>query len=140
MTENAQDIAEGYKTLTGVSPAEDSIGPFYYRKSEDGLELGFRARQDNCNGIGTVHGGVLMCFADYVVTMLALSGVKENCATISFNSDFISAAKLGDWVEGHGEVTRRTGSMTFVSGRLSVDGERVLSFQAVVRRLKKPGS
>ena len=132
------DIPEGYKQLVGISPAEDHIGPFYYRKTDEGLKLGFRAVDHNCNGIGTVHGGVLMAFADYVVTMLALSGVKENCATISFNSDFISAARRGDWVEGEGAVIKRTGSMTFVNGNLHVDGEVVLGFQAVLRRLKKP--
>lgn len=132
------DIPEGFKTLAGLSPAEDHMGPFYYRKSGDGLVMGFRAGPENCNGIGTVHGGVLMAFADYAVTMLALSGVKENCTTISFSSDFISAAKNGDWVEATGEVVRRTGSMTFVSGRLSVEDKVVLTFQTVMKRLKKP--
>ena len=132
------DIPEGYKSLSGISPAEDHMGPFYYRKSEAGLRLGFRAGEHNCNGIGTVHGGVLMAFADFTVTMLALSGVKENCTTISFNSDFISAARLGDWVEGGGQVVKRTGSMTFVNGQLQVGDDVVLTFQAVVRRLKKP--
>ena len=134
----AENIPAGYKCLHGVSPAEDSIGPFYYRKTDQGLVMGFRAREDNCNGIGTVHGGVLMCFADYACTMLALSGVKENCATVSFTSDFIAGARLGDWIEGSGEVVRRTGSMTFVSGKLTVEQEVVLTFQAVLRRLKKP--
>ena len=96
------DIPEGFKSLTGISPAEDHIGPFYYKKSEQGLSLGFRAGAHNCNGIDTVHGGVLMAFADYAVTMLALSGVKENCTSISFSSDFIVAARLGDWVEARG--------------------------------------
>lgn len=132
------DIPEGFKTLAGLSPAEDHLGPFYYRKTDDGLVMGFRAETKNCNGIGTVHGGVLMAFADYAVTMLALSGVKENCTTISFSSDFISAARDGDWVEASGEVVRRTGSMTFVSGRLSVGDNVVLTFQTVVKRLKKP--
>ncbi len=131
------DIPEGFKTLTGISPAEDYMGPFYYRKSDAGLVMGFQAETKNCNGIGTVHGGVLMAFADYAVTMLALSGVKENCTTISFSSDFISAARDGDWVEATGEVVRRTGSMTFVSGRLGVGDNVVLTFQAVVKRLSK---
>ena len=131
-------LPEGFKQLAGVSPAEDDIGPFYYRKTEGGLQLGFHARQKNCNGLGTVHGGVLMCFADYVATMLALSGVKENCATISFTSDFLAAAKLGDWVEANGVVIKRTGSLTFLRGQLFVGDEPVLSFQAVMRRLKKP--
>ena len=103
-----------------------------------GLLLGFRAANRNCNGIGTVHGGVLMAFADYAATMVALSGVRENCATISFTSDFLGAARLGDWVEGRAEVIRRTGSMTFVRGHLAVADELVLSFQTVMRRLKKP--
>ena len=134
------EAPEGYKTITGLSPAEDHMGPFYYQRGEAGLVMGFRAAEHNCNGIGTVHGGVLMSFADYTVTMLALSGVKENCTTISFSSDFIAAARQGDWVEGEGEVVKRTGSMTFVNGRLRVEDSVVLTFQAVVRRLKKPDS
>lgn len=132
------DIPAGYKTLAGLSPAEDHIGPFYYCKTDEGLVLGFRATEHACNGLGTVHGGVLMCFADYAVSMLALTGVKENCTTISFSSDFIAAARRGDWVEARGEVVKRTGTMTFVNGRLSVDGDAVLTFQAVAKRLKKP--
>lgn len=131
-------IPEGYKQLAGVSPAEDDIGPFYYKKVDTGLQMGFIARHKNCNGLGTVHGGVLMCFADYAATMLALSGVRENCATISFTSDFMSAAKLGDWVEANGVVVKRTGSLTFLRGQLLVEEELVMSFQAVMRRLKKP--
>jgi uncharacterized protein (TIGR00369 family) len=138
MSERATALPEGYKSLTGISPAEDHMGPFYYRKSDDGLQLGFRAEQRNCNGINSVHGGVLMAFADYSATMVALSGVRENCATISFTSDFLGAARLGDWVEGYGEVIRRTGSMTFVRGHLAVGDDMVLSYQAVMRRLKKP--
>ncbi len=139
------DIPADYKTLAGLSPAEDHIGPFYYRKTgspenHGGLAMGFRARDQHCNGLGTVHGGILMTFADYAVTMVALAGVKENCATVSFTSDFIAAARSGDWVEAQAEVVKRTGSMTFVNGQLSVEGEVVLNFQAVVRRLKKPDS
>ena len=79
-----------------------------------------------------------MCFADYAATMLALSGVKENCATISFTSDFMAAAKLGDWISANGVVVKRTGSLTFLRGQLQVEDELVMSFQGVMRRLKKP--
>ena len=137
MVEQVQ-VPEGYKQLAGVSPAEDDIGPFYYKKTDSGLQMGFIAKAKNCNGLGTVHGGVLMCFADYAATMLALTGVRENCATISFTSDFMSGAKLGDWVEANGVVVKRTGSLTFLRGQLQVGDELVMSFQAVMRRLKKP--
>ena len=100
---------EGYKQLKGISPAEDDIGPFFYRKEGDGgLLMGFRVQAKNCNGIGSAHGGVMMTFADYVATMVALSGVKENCATISCTTDFMGAALLlfsymrpGGWFVGN---------------------------------------
>ena len=131
------EAPEGYRSLFGLSPAVDHIGPFYYRKTAQGLLLGFAAEAHHCNAIGTVHGGVLMCFADDVVTMLALSGVRENCTTVSFSSEFISAAKQGDWVEGRGEVVRRGGTLTFVRGELLVEERLVMTFQSVVRRLRK---
>lgn len=99
------------------------------------------AKEQHSNGMGSVHGGVLLALADYAATMLALSGVKENCVTVSLNSDFQAAARVGDWVEGGGEVVKRTGSLTFVRGQLKVSGEPVLGFQAVMRRLAlKAGS
>jgi uncharacterized protein (TIGR00369 family) len=128
---------EGFKHYQGMSPAEDNVGPFFYRKVEGELQLGMRAAQKHANGNGAVHGGVLLAFADYAATMLALSGVKETCVTISLNSDFLAGAKLGDWIDGSGEVIKRTGSLTFLRGQLAVDGEPVLTFQSVLRRLQK---
>ena len=133
-------VPEGFRHYNGPSPAEDNIGPFFYRKSDDDLLLGMRATAKHTNGNGSVHGGVLLAFADYAVTMLALRGVSgETCVTVSLNSDFMAAARVGDWVSGHGEVVRRTGSMTFVRGYLAVGDSTVLSFQSVVRRLKRAG-
>ena len=111
-----------------------------WREGDGGLRMGFRVKAKNCNGIGSAHGGVMMSFADYVATMVALSGVKENCATISCTTDFMGAALEGDWVEGTAEVMRRTKSLTFVRGELRVVDDCKMTFQVVMRRLSKPGS
>jgi uncharacterized protein (TIGR00369 family) len=134
-----EKIPEGYKHYRGMSPAEDNVGPFYYRKEGGELYLGMLADEKHANGMGTVHGGILLCYADYAATMLALSGVKENCVTINLNSDFLAPAHLGDWIEGTGTVVKRTGSLTFLRGELSVKGNPVLTFQSVLRRLSKSG-
>jgi len=137
MTHELQ-VPEGFKHYSGVSPAEDNVGPFYYRKDSDGLRVGFRVGAKHCNGMGALHGGVLLCFGDYAATMFTLSGVKENCLTISFNADFMAGVKDGEWLEATGEVVKRTGSLSFVRGQLHVEDRQVLVFQAVMRRLKKP--
>lgn len=137
LTSEERNIPEGYKHYSGVSPAEDNIGPFFYRKAGDELLMGLRAEEKHANGMGAVHGAVLLAYADYAATMLALSGVKENCLTISLNSDFLAGARVGDWIEGRGEVIRRTGSMTFLRGELFVEDRTILSFQSVLRRIAK---
>lgn len=130
------NLPAGYKTLAGISSAEDLNGPFYYSKQTGELKFGFFASQNNCNGLGTVHGGVLMMFADYVATMSALAGVKENCSTISISTNFIASAQEGDWIEGRCDVLERTGKMTFVHGSLMVGDTLILSFQAILRRIQ----
>jgi uncharacterized protein (TIGR00369 family) len=135
MTDDLQ-LPEGYKHYKGESPAEDNIGPFFYRKQGEILSLGMRAGGKHANGMGQVHGGVLLAYADYAATMLALSGVKnETCVTVSLTSDFLAAAAIGDWIEGSGEIVKRTGSLTFLRGQLAVEGDTVLSFQSVLRRI-----
>jgi uncharacterized protein (TIGR00369 family) len=128
-------VPEGFRTLENGPPAEDCVGPFYYKKSTEGLILGFRAEQHQANNIGTVHGGVMQFFADYAVIMTAMMGQKESCATVSCSNDFVSGARLGDWVEARAEVTRRTGSLIFLTGRIYCEDKTLLNFQAIVRRL-----
>lgn len=129
------DIPEGFRTLKKSALAESHVGPFYYQKVDDGLKLGFRARDQHSNSIGTVHGGVLLFFSDYAAIMTAMKGQKESCTTVSCSSDFIAGARNGDWVEAEATITRRTGSLVFVSGRIFVGDKTVLSFQSVMKRL-----
>ncbi len=136
-TESIRKPLKGYRQLKGVSPAEDDIGPFYYAKDKRGFRCGFWVRDKNCNGLGTAHGGVLMSFADYAVTMTALNGVKENCATVSFNCNFIASAYKGDWVDAEAEVIKRTRTMCFLKGDLLVKESVIMTFQSVVKRLPK---
>lgn len=130
-------IPDGFVTDPGFDAAEDHIGPFYYRKTGDQFECVFLPDVRNCNVNGLVHGGVLMAFADFALCMAATNHyAEESCATISFHADFTAAAAKGTLVFCTPEVTRRTGSMVFVSGKLISDGQVVMTFSAVVKRLR----
>jgi uncharacterized protein (TIGR00369 family) len=78
------------------------------------------------NGSGSLHGGVLMTFADISMsqTSRAASGA-QSCSTVSLTCDFIGPGKLGDVIESRVKVTRQTRTMIFLSAEI-VAGERVL--------------
>ncbi len=128
----------GYSTDAGFDPAEDYIGPFYYQGNSDNRRYAFRAEDRHANVTNVVHGGVLMTFADYALCMEATNNYEqEDCVTISFNSEFVSGAQVGDLIESRASVTRKTGSLVFVTGRVFVAEETVLTYSAVVKRLKR---
>ena len=58
------------------------------------------------------------------------------CITVSFSSAFVSGAEIGALVEGRVDVTKKTGSMVFLTGSLFVSDETILTFTAVVKRLR----
>lgn len=126
-----------YQTDPGFDPAEDHIGPFYYRRTDGSMDCAFVADQRHCNTNGTVHGGVLMTFADYSLCMAATNGYDgESCVTVSFNSEFLASAEKDQVVSCIPRVNRVTGSMVFVTGEVKCQGELCLTFSAVVKRLR----
>ena len=129
---------EGYSTDPGFDPCEDYVGPFYYRLVEGKREYAFRASEKHCNVTGIVHGGILMTFADFSLCMEATDHyAEEDCVTGSFSGDFVSAAQVGELVECHANVTRKTGSLVFVTGEILTDEDVIFTFSAVVKRLKR---
>ncbi|MEX0943109.1 MAG: PaaI family thioesterase [Pseudomonadales bacterium] len=128
-------LPEGYKTDPGFDPAEDYIGPFYYAVSTPN-QYAFVADDKHCNANGIVHGGVLMAFADYALCMAATNHYQgESCVTVSFNCEFVAAAQINDLIGSTVTVTRKTGSMVFLTGIVRVSDTIVMTFSAVVKRL-----
>lgn len=131
-------VPEGFQTDPGFDPAEDHIGPFYYREEGEGFRFAFRAGDHHCNAQDMVHGGVLMTFADFCLCMAATHHYEEeSCLTVSFGCEFVSAGRIGDLIECRCEVTRKTGSMAFVRGEVFTGNEVIFTFSSVVKRLRK---
>ena len=134
---SSEAIPDSYSTDSGFDPAEDHTGPFYYSETIKGFDCLFLPKSKNCNVNGLVHGGVLMTFADFSLCMAATNHYREeSCSTISFSSEFVSAASKGELIRCLPKVIRKTGSLVFVSGELESNGEVVMTFSAVVKRLR----
>jgi acyl-coenzyme A thioesterase PaaI-like protein len=98
-------------------------GPIYRLEDEKGGEIkhfAFLPEQKHMNGSGAVHGGMLMTFADVSMSQAARSvfdGV--GCNTVSLSCDFVSPGKLGELIESHVRVTRKTRTMVFISAEVT---------------------
>ncbi|TFH74751.1 PaaI family thioesterase [Gammaproteobacteria bacterium LSUCC0112] len=121
--------------------AEDHNGPFFFTVESDGqtesVTTAFRVRPENCNAHKTLHGGILMMFADYTLCIAAIGGSHEAVVTVTCNNEFVGPAFEGDLVIGRGEVTRKGGSLIFVRAVIEVDGKPVLTSSGVVKRVKR---
>lgn len=134
-------LPDGYLTDAASSalfdPAEDHIGPFYFKKVGDRWRFAFVAETRHCNTFDIIHGGVLMTFADFCLCLDATDHyVEESCVTVSFNCEFVAAGKKGDLIESKPELVRKTRTMAFVRGTVFSADRTLLSYSAVVKLSK----
>ncbi|MEM9620743.1 MAG: PaaI family thioesterase [Pseudomonadota bacterium] len=134
---DAAEIPPGFALESGTDPAEDMIGPFYLARLETDIHAGMRVEPRHCNGMASVHGGVLLTFADFALCAQAryLSG-DRHIVTVSLNSEFLDTAPVGAWLSTTGEVSRRTGRLVFVRGMIHHEGTPVLAYSGIGKRIK----
>ena len=128
------EIPSHYKHWVG-DKAEDYIGPFFYYLDEDTPRTAFRIQDHNCNAHDSVHGGILMAFADYTLCIGANMGESESVVTVSCSNEFVAPAYRGDLLEGECCVIRRGKSMVFTRCELKVGEKTVLNSSGVIKRI-----
>jgi acyl-coenzyme A thioesterase PaaI-like protein len=78
-----------------------------------------------------------MTFADFCLFAFAGRELQGPGVTVSFNCEFLDAAREGDLIEASGEVTRAGGSLIFLRGILTCGERSLLTFSATIKRAKK---
>lgn len=129
------DVPAHYSHWVG-DPAEDRIGPFFFRIDKGVVYSAFRVQAQHCNSHSSAHGGLLMAFADYTLCIAANEGKEESVVTVTCNNEFVGPAVAGDLICGVAEVTRRGGSLVFVRAVLSVEERTILTSSGVIKRLR----
>lgn len=103
------------------------VGPFWMKKDGDSYRYAFVAEHKHHNRRGVVQGGMIMTFADRSLGMTAwYANEKKPQATVHLDVHFIDAVQIGEFVEMTARVVRRTRSLIFMSGELTV-GKRVVA-------------
>jgi acyl-coenzyme A thioesterase PaaI-like protein len=116
---------------------ETHSGPFWHRMDDNGvIRCAFRVERKHLNGMGNVHGGAFMAFADYCLFAIAAPVLQGPGVTVSFACEFLDAAREAELVEGSGEITRAGGSLIFLRGILKSGDRPLFTFSGTIKRVK----
>jgi uncharacterized protein (TIGR00369 family) len=133
---HATPIPTGFKpaTIGGAFLAHN--GPLYARLDGDHFQLGFRVEPRHTNPLNICHGGMLATFADMLLPCVIIyepGHERRFLPTISLQVDYLAQAPLGAWVQGEGEVLRRTRSMVFAQGVVTADGTAAMRISGIFK-------
>lgn len=134
---------EGYVALDWRRGFVRQIGPLYRRQKDGVSTMGFRVEEHHTNGMLNAHGGMMMTFADMAWGHIVSVETSSYWVTVRLTLDFLASARLGDWVEGGGEVLSTEDDLFMVRGRIWT-GDRLLItgtgvFKPIERREPRPG-
>ena len=126
-------VPDGFEPWENQGPFLEYIGPIYVRKDGDGQTLGLLAEDRHANHRGTVQGGLLSTFADFVLGRAIDADAEDDKprATVSLTVDFLKPATPGDWIETRTRVERVGGTLAFADCSLTVDGREIVRGRAV---------
>ena len=119
--------AAGWSCLGGTH-FNATAGPYWMRHEQGVRIVGLLGEERHGNGhVGTVHGGVLMTFADIAlgVGVVDAAGTRE-CLTIQLQMNYTAAAPIGSFLTCRPELVRRTSQIVFMRG-LIVANERTIA-------------
>ena len=74
-----------------------------------------------------------MSFADGICGHASYKKTKTSCVTIKLNTEFISAARPGEWLEGFAEVTSVKANFVYCNCRLYVGNRDVLLVNSIFK-------
>ncbi len=127
----------GFEPVNRGGPYFRQLGPVYVQ----GDVLGLFIAESHTNNYGIAHGGMLATLADGALNMV-LQRVRasgERLVTVHLSTDFLAAARLGEWLQAHVQVGRQGRQLGFAECRLQVGSREVLRANGVFAVTTTPG-
>lgn len=126
----------GYAPMNWTRGFGRAIGPLYERYADGWYARAFRVEEHHTNGLQNAHGGMLMSFADMAFGHAVSVERSAWWVTVRLMCDFLSPARLGDWVEGTGEIVAVEDDLFTVRGRIWVGERTIMTGMGVFKALK----
>ena len=133
----ANDVPAGFKPRFLGEGFTSLNGPLYTRRSEAGMQMGFRVEPRHCNPMKNCHGGMMATFCDMLLPMTAMVLNKDLdgrfLPTINLQVDYLGPSPLGAWVQGEAQILRTTRSLVFMQGLVQADGANVARVSGIFK-------
>lgn len=130
-------MPDGFEPAPEPSAFNELVGPFYQKIDGDRLVLGLRCLDKHANKRGIVHGGMLVTLADTGCGRAARHRLGPDhgiAATVGLNTEFLAAARPGDWLECHAEVVRATRGLVFIEAKILRGDAPILAASGIWHR------
>ena len=95
-----------------------------------------RVEVRHTNPLQICHGGMLATFADMLLPCIVLyqdDAERRFLPTINLQIDYLAPAPLGAWVQGEGDLLRRTRNMAFAQAIVSADGTPAMRVSGIFK-------
>lgn len=118
------EIPLGFRRHDRSSPVTRAWEPIYAQSRERAVVLAIRASEAHTNARGLVHGGLISALAD---NAMGLSCARQLASvggllTLSLSVDFVSVARVGQWVTFETDFTKIGGTVCFAQAFVKADG------------------
>lgn len=132
------NVPEGFERLKRGGPYMAILGDLYCRREGGKIVIAMRITERHTNMRGIAHGGMLASLADSALGLgLTMSCDGRNSfVTVNLSTDFLDAARPGDWAEGHVQIGRIGSRVAFAQCDLMVGDKRVLRASGVFAVMK----
>lgn len=121
------------RTLKGFI---EQAGPLWTRREDGAWAYGLLCDATHLNPAARMHGGALVTLLDHAISTVAWEVCERApCVTLQLDTQFLGAVREGQFAEARASVSHKTGSLVFMRGAVTVDGQAVLMAQAILKVL-----
>ena len=132
MVAETDGVPDGYVPYSRSSSVTDPWQPLFTKTEAGTVNLALRVRSAHCNGKGLLHGGVTGALADNamglsVIETLSQQSIKRgrSGSTVSLSLDFLSSARVGQWVVFAPRVLKVGSGIGFVDCLILADSQTI---------------
>jgi len=113
------------------------LGPMYRRDCDDGTAtIAMHVQEQHLNLHGITHGGFVATLIDTAIGHNVASVLNEAVVTANLTIDYMSSARLGDWIEANVKINRKGRRMCFTQCTLH-NGEKLMATASSILALSK---